>query len=133
MYAMKSNLSTTIEEADKAVREELAKVGFGILTEIDVKATLKKKLDVERRPYLILGACNPPFAKRALDAEPDIGVLLPCNVVIYEEEDASITIAYMDPAAAMSMTDNPEVKAVAQEVRAKLESAKTAVENTLTA
>ncbi len=132
MYAMKSNVKTTMMEADRVVREELAKQGFGILTEIDVQATLKKKLDVDRMPYIILGACNPPFANRAIQAEPDIGVLLPCNVVIREEDDHSVTIAYMDPGAAMSIIDNPEIQKVAGEVKEKLTAVQQAVENTLT-
>ena len=121
MYAMKINVKSNFTTTRERVIEELKKEGFGVLTEIDVKATLKKKLDVDRRPYDILGACNPPFAHKVLEAEPDIGVLLPCNVVVMEEEDQSITVTAMDPAAVMSVIDNPEVHAVAGEVRERLQ------------
>lgn len=121
MYAMKINVKTGFATARERVIEELKREGFGVLTEIDVKATLKKKLDVDRRPYDILGACNPPFAHKVLEAEPDIGVLLPCNVVVMEEEDGSITLSAMDPAAVMSVIDNPVVHEVAGEVRERLQ------------
>ncbi len=121
MYGFTTKFIGTYEEAITRVTEELAKEGFGILTEIDVKATLKKKLNVDKRPYIILGACNPVLANKAISAEPDIGLLLPCNVVVREEEDNSITIAFMDPQIVLDLVQQPNIHELASEVKAKLE------------
>jgi uncharacterized protein (DUF302 family) len=109
----------TLDEAKSQVSDALAKEGFGILTEIDVKATLKKKLDVDFRPYVILGACNPTLAHRALGAEPQIGLLLPCNVVIQQEGDG-VTVSIADPRAMFSLVRNPELEPVVEEADRRL-------------
>jgi uncharacterized protein (DUF302 family) len=108
------------DEAIAAVTEELKKEGFGILTEIDVKATLKKKLDVEFRNYRILGACNPPFAYKALQAEDKIGVMLPCNVIVQEISAGKVEVTAIDPLASMQAVENPALKAIASEISGKL-------------
>ena len=108
------------DQAVEKVTEELKKEGFGILTDIDVKKTLKKKLNLDFQKYKILGACNPPFAHKALQAENKIGLMLPCNVVIQETSDHEIEVAAIDPIASMLAVENPKLKEVAEEARIKL-------------
>jgi uncharacterized protein (DUF302 family) len=119
---MSVDVALPYEQAVERAREELAKDGFGILTEIDVKATLKKKLDVEFRPYVILGACNPPLAHRALSAERDIGLLLPCNVIVYAADDpAHSVVAAIDPIKQLELSGNAGIEPIARDVRSRLE------------
>jgi len=120
-YGFKRTIPLPVEEADKRVREELQKEGFGILTEIDVKATLKQKLDVDFKPYRILGACNPPLAHQALTAEEDIGLLLPCNVVVYEGETAGTSVvAVINPQVQLGITGRDDITPLAEEVGARV-------------
>ena len=121
MYGFNVKFNGSFDDAIARVTEELQKEGFGVLTEIDVKATMKKKLDIDKLPYKILGACNPVLANQALTAEPDIGLLLPCNVVVREEEDGSVVVGFMDPAAVMTLVEREGVDELANEVKARLE------------
>ena len=116
-FSKKSALG--FEEAIEKVTEALKSEGFGVLTEIDVKETLKKKLDVDFRPYRILGACNPPFAYKALQAEDKVGIMLPCNVIVQEKENG-VEIAAVDPVASMQAIDNPKLGEIAGEIRQRL-------------
>ena len=121
MYGFNVKVNDNFDAAVERVTEELQKEGFGVLTEIDVAATLKKKLDVDKRPYKILGACNPVLANQAIDAEPDIGLLLPCNVVVREDEDGSIIVGFMDPASVLGLVQRDELKDLGAEVRSRLQ------------
>ena len=118
-YTMSRSSDLSFKDAVARVREELTAEGFGVLCEIDVQATLKQKLGVDREPYLILGACNPSLAHRALEAEPELGVLLPCNVLIYQE-DSQTRIAAVDAEQMLSIVDNDELAPTATEVRRRL-------------
>lgn len=121
-YGFKAEVALPYERAVERVREELAKEGFGVLTEIDVKATLKKKLDVDFRPYVILGACNPPLAHQALSAERDIGLLLPCNVVVYAADQAGQSVvAVLDPVEQLKLTGRSDIEPLAQDVRGRMQ------------
>ena len=128
-YGFAITMSAPFEETVVAVRQALSEQGFGVLTEIDVQATMKAKLDVDGDPYLILGACNPPLAHRAMSADPSIGLLLPCNVVVYEDDAGRTVVSAMAPVAALGVVGgNPALTGVAQEADAKLRRALTAVE-----
>lgn len=120
-YGMGTTVRLGYPEAVERAKTALAGEGFGVLSEIDIAAVLKNKLDVEFRPYVILGACNPPLAHRALLAERDIGLLLPCNVIVYAaDEPGQCIVAAMDPVEALQLTDNEEIRRVAEDVRARL-------------
>jgi len=120
-YYFRKSVGCSFEEAISRVTEELKKEGFGVLTEIDVKGTLKKKLDVEFRPYKILGACNPNFAYQALQSEDKIGLMLPCNVIVQAVPGGGVEVAAIDPVASMQAIENPALGKVAQQVRERLE------------
>ena len=121
-YCFSKKIAMTFDAAIAHVTAALKKEGFGILTEIDVTATLKKKLNVDFRNYRILGACNPPFAYRALQVEPRIGTMLPCNVIVQELDDGSIEVAAVDPLASMQAIQNKELQVVAEEIQLKLKN-----------
>jgi uncharacterized protein (DUF302 family) len=121
MYSFSTTLTGNLEAIEERVVDALKAEGFGILTEIDVQATLKAKLGIDRLAYRILGACNPPMAHKAIDAESDIGLLLPCNVVLREEESGEITVSFMDPVAVLQLVDRPEVKELANEAKQRLQ------------
>ena len=120
-YFFSKHLDISFDDALSKVTAELKKEGFGILTEIDVRATLKEKLDVDFRRYVILGACNPPFAYKALQAEDKIGLMLPCNVVIQEIENGTVEVAAIAPLVSMQAVDNPVLQDIASEIQAKLQ------------
>ena len=121
-YGFAKVVNLGYEEAIEKVTEELKKEGFGILTEIDVKETLKKKLDVDFKPYKILGACNPPFAHKALQSEEQIGLMLPCNVIVYVNEQNETIVTVIDPIASMQAVNNDKLGEVAETIQSKLKN-----------
>lgn len=121
-YGLGVTIAVGYDDAVARTRAALAREGFGVLSEIDVRATLRKKLDAEFRPYVILGACNPALAHQALSAERDIGLLLPCNVIVYAGDlEGTSVVAAMDPVEALSLTGRDDIRALATEVRARIE------------
>ena len=126
-YVFGKTVSLPFDAAVRRITEELAKVGFGVLTEIDVQATMKKKLGQEMPPYRILGACNPQFASRAIALEPQMGALLPCNVVVRQDDAGLVHVELMDPDAVLTLVDHPDIGPMATELRGRLEQALAAV------
>ncbi|MCW8408109.1 DUF302 domain-containing protein [Legionella sp. PATHC035] len=120
-YGFGKKVNYSFEQALQQIANELQKEGFGILTEIDVSATMKRKLNKEIPPYRILGACNPHLAQSALETDPSIGLLLPCNVVVRQDDEKQVHVEFMDPEAILQLVNKPEIKQLAQEVKTRLQ------------
>ncbi len=129
MYKFSVTLPENLQSCEPKVIDALQEQGFGVLTEIDIQSTLKKKLDVDKLPYKILGACNPPLAHQALEAEPDIGLLLPCNVVLRETDTGQTVVSFMDPSAVLTLVDRDDVAELAAEVKQRLQQVSQALES----
>jgi len=122
-YGMRTIFDGSLEAAEEAITEALKGVGFGILTRIDVAETLKKKIDVSRKPYVILGACNPKLANQALQLESELGLMLPCNVIVYENEQGQTVVSVIDPEAMVGMIDNPKLQCLVNDAKPLLQQA----------
>lgn len=122
-YSFGGETELGFDEAVAKVTDALKEEGFGVLTEIDAQKVLKEKLDLDRKPYKILGACNPHYAHRAIELEPQLGTLLPCNVLVYEADDGGVVVSAMNPVSALSMVDNPQMEEIAEEVSKRIRSA----------